>query len=354
MTTPNGSDEPAPGPSQRSLLLVAGSGRSGTSTFSGILQRLGYHVPEPEVPADESNPKGFAESKWVVDFHIGLLKSARVQTADARPAAWADAATAAGDRAADQLRSFLRQQFRHADHVLVKDPRLQWFLPLWRRCALDVGVTPSFVSVLRHPAAVVGSKNQHYGDWQTDASRAAGWLNAMLYTERATRARPRAFVRYDDLLDDWTKVVAAVADGMGLGAIAHAPAGAIRQANEFVDPTLRRTVTVSWDGLDIPTALCDQLDEAWHLLHHLADKDAAETAETFGALDAARERYVDYYRQAESVAQSSVRAGVAAGQGRSSARIERLVTRWIPDRHRRKIPVRWRRAALALLGQRGR
>ena len=27
----------------------------------GMLQRLGYHVPQPEVPADDTNPKGFAE-----------------------------------------------------------------------------------------------------------------------------------------------------------------------------------------------------------------------------------------------------------------------------------------------------
>ena len=70
---------------QRSLVLVAGSGRSGTSLFTGILQRLGFLVPQPEVPADETNPRGFAESQWVVDFHTKLLREARVQVADARP-----------------------------------------------------------------------------------------------------------------------------------------------------------------------------------------------------------------------------------------------------------------------------
>jgi hypothetical protein len=73
----------------RSLVLVAGSGRSGTSLFAGIMKRLGYTVPGPEVPADETNPRGFAESQWVVDFHTRLLRRAGVQTADARPSAWA-------------------------------------------------------------------------------------------------------------------------------------------------------------------------------------------------------------------------------------------------------------------------
>src|SRR3954464_5273858 len=78
-----------PGAERRSLVLVAGSGRSGTSLFSGILQRLGFHVPKPEVPADSTNPRGFAESQWVVDFHTQLLKRAQVETSEARPSAWA-------------------------------------------------------------------------------------------------------------------------------------------------------------------------------------------------------------------------------------------------------------------------
>ena len=78
--------------SGRTLVLVAGSGRSGTSLFTGILQRLGFHVPQPEVPADETNPRGFAESQWVVDFHTRLLTKAAVHVSDARPTAWARAA----------------------------------------------------------------------------------------------------------------------------------------------------------------------------------------------------------------------------------------------------------------------
>ena len=75
-TTATDVDQPAAREAERSLVLVAGSGRSGTSLFSGILQRLGYHVPQPEVPADATNPRGFAESQWVVDFHTRLLASA--------------------------------------------------------------------------------------------------------------------------------------------------------------------------------------------------------------------------------------------------------------------------------------
>ena len=48
-------------PPKRRVVFVVGSGRSGTSTMAGALQALGMHVPQPEVRADETNPKGFAE-----------------------------------------------------------------------------------------------------------------------------------------------------------------------------------------------------------------------------------------------------------------------------------------------------
>src|SRR5829696_9834295 len=154
---------------QRALVLVAGSGRSGTSLFTGILQRLGFHVPQPEVPADETNPRGFAESQWVVDFHTRLLKKAAVQVSDARPTAWARVAELTLDsQLGEELRTWLGAQFKEADHLIVKDPRLSWFLPLWRRCAEALAVSPRCATVLRHPAAVVDSKQRFYGDWQSD------------------------------------------------------------------------------------------------------------------------------------------------------------------------------------------
>ena len=51
------------------LVLITGTGRSGTSTIAGTLHHLGLHVPGPHLGANESNPKGFFESSWAVAFH---------------------------------------------------------------------------------------------------------------------------------------------------------------------------------------------------------------------------------------------------------------------------------------------
>ena len=237
---------------RRSLVLVAGSGRSGTSLFSGILQRLGCHVPQPEVPADATNPRGFAESQWVVDFHTRQLRAARVQVSDARPAAWALTAQAGLDDAVRaELRAWLAGQFGAAPALIVKDPRLSWFLPLWRSCAEELGVAPRFVTMLRHPAAVIDSKQRWYGGWQGDVGRTAGWIHQTLFTERATRGAPRAFVRYEDLLEDWTRIVADVGDRLDLDVVRDAPAAAMRDVHGFVDRGLSRS-RPDWGDLALP------------------------------------------------------------------------------------------------------
>lgn len=336
-----------------SLLLVVGSGRSGTSMLSGILQRLGYRVPEPEVPADSSNPRGFAESQWVVDFHTRLLSAARVQTTDARPSAWAETARVSGSRVERELRAFLKRQFAESDHVLIKDPRLLWFLPLWRRTSADIGVDPRCLITLRHPSAVVASKGQYYGQMHGDVARAAGWLNTMLYTERATRSEPRAFIRYDDLLGDWTKIVASAGDRLGLEPVTRASAGMIREADAFVDRSLART-EATWSGVDIPDDLLEQIEQTWTLLDRLAldrlsDKDAQD-GQLADDLDSARGGYVHYYAQAEAVTESTVKAAVRAAEARRTGGLRGLLRR-VPNRYRRRAPAGLKRFVRARLAR---
>lgn len=294
---------PQPSPRRR-VVLVAGSGRSGTSTVAGILNQLGVHVPQPEVPADETNPRGFYEPQWLVDFHTEALRRAGVQTSDSRPAAWFQAGRTETDaELRDAATQWLSDQFLEADEVVLKDPRLIWFLGAWQAAALRVGAQTAVVTMLRPPAEVVTSKRTYYGH-RGEVDSVASWINLMLHTERATRGTTRAFVGYHDLLDDWTVPMARLGEAFGLQAVNHASAAKIHRVHRFVDPNLHR-VDVGWEGLRIPGQLRDLADEAWELLNKLreVDEPAVHTA-----LDDVRQRYVDYYSDAEAVAMSSVLA----------------------------------------------
>ncbi len=251
----------------RKLVLVAGTGRSGTSTLVGLLQRHGFHVPQPEVAPDDTNPRGFGEPRWVVDLHGRLLRQAKVQVADSRPAAWEMAATVARDEAVrDQVRGWLEEQLGVADRLVVKDPRSLWFLPLWTDVARELDAEPSFVTMLRPPPETVGSRRTYYNRGLEDPHGIASWLNLMTGTEHATRGHRRSFVRYHDLLDDWSPVTEQLWRRNGLG---DSPPTPSEDPGDFIDPGLRR-MRLTWDDLELPERLATLATEASDALDALA------------------------------------------------------------------------------------
>jgi hypothetical protein len=331
------------------LLLVVGVGRSGTSLFTGIVGQLGFHVPQPEVVADDTNPRGFSEPRWVVDFHTRLLKKRRVTVNDSRPAAWESTATAADDEAVRaELREWLSGQLAEASSVVVKDPRTGWFLPLWTAVADELGVETSFVTMLRHPAEVLASATKSYGTWQTPGSRVAAWVNVTLETERATRERRRAFIRYDDLLRHWQGDINRVGRALQLPELASASAERNPEADRFVDPGLHRN-RVRWDEVGAPARVQDLAERVWAEVQPLADPDG-DTPAVRAALDDARAAFGEMYAEAESIAQSSIHAARPPKKPKAETRqapppsLRARLTRRVPAPYRRRV-----RAALGSL-----
>jgi hypothetical protein len=311
-------------PVQRRAVLIVGSGRSGSSALAGTLQRLGLQVPSPEVPPDATNPRGFAESQWVVDFHTRLLKRSNVRVADARPKAWLQAARMSTNEAVrEELAAWLDAQYDEpgVHELVIKDPRLSWFLGLWRAAGLRTGVEESYAISLRSPTEVVGSKQHYYAGQTSESSRMASWVNHMLHTERATRGDRRFFLRYDALLDDWTSPVYALGEALGLESVTGASARGIRRVHDFLDPGLRR-VRTTWDDIDVPKSLRELAEETWDVLCLLAEVDTPQSP-SYAALDDLRDRYAQLYHEAEAITQSTAAAArrrrPAPGEGGPAA-----------------------------------
>lgn len=292
------------------VLVVTGSGRSGTSTAAGALKRLGLHLPQPEVPADETNPRGFFESQWVVEFHRSMLGSVPVRTTDARPEA-ADLMreVAAEERWRAPLRDWLGEQSAYPQ-VLVKDPRAYWVMDLWRSVAEEVGVDLVSLTMLRHPVDVARSRDTAYAGDRGEAFRrrratanVAAWVNSVFDTESATRPGPRAFVPYADLLTDWRAALSRAADQVGI-TLGGDPAS----VDDFIDTGLHRSRS-SWEELDVPDGLRSLAERVWELLQILVDAphDEAVSAE----LARLREDYVRIHDHAVAIALDHTNVRVA-------------------------------------------
>jgi hypothetical protein len=308
MTTGESSGAPAPG-----VLLVTGSGRSGTSTVSGALTRLGFHVPLPEVAANASNPRGFYEPRWVVEFHKALLKTAGIRDLDARPEARARAAEAAGrPEVRSEVRAWLEPEL--ARRAVIKDPRTVWFTDLWLDTARSLGATPACLTMLRHPAEVVGSRDTHYGQnataeqrRQREVANVAGWVNVALVNERLTRDSARAFLHYTDLTTDWRKALGGVDDRLALGLPLDDPEAA-RSIDDFIDVSLHRT-RLTWDDLDVPAYLRDLAEAVWQNLADLAEGSRG-SEEITRSMDSLRDDYDTAYAHAVAFARDHIDARV--------------------------------------------
>ncbi|MGH3346033.1 MAG: glycosyltransferase [Nocardioides sp.] len=319
---PRVATEPVPSRSDRrtaraKVVVVAGSGRSGTSTIAGVLKMIGLAVPQPEVAGDQTNPRGFFEPKWVVDFQSRLLRQSTARLTDARPAAFETThQIGARDDTRRVVGAWLRGHVNAGDEMVVKDPRSSWFLPMWRRAAADANAEIAILTMLRHPAEVVGSKDHYYkaakaGDTPRHAQTrgTAGWINVALHTEYSTRDAHRTFVRYDDLLDDWRAVVSQVTRDLGLVAGHAVGDDAAAEVDAFVDPGLRR-IRTEWHEVDCPAAVRDLAQEVWEQLCVLSESGGFDP-EAERRLDDCRRRYVELYADAEALAQSSIDAATA-------------------------------------------
>jgi hypothetical protein len=325
----------------KKLVLITGTGRSGTSTMSGTLHHLGLYVPGPYLGANKSNPKGFFESTWAVEFHRRITTAAGIDFFDGRPTALERARAAVTPELRDELVTFLREQSAHHDQVVVKDPRTVWAHGVWREAAAEVGLEICYISMLRHPAEVVGSRRTYYAKSEDPAAirryeivSVARWVNNSLISEHETRGHPRAFVRYVDLLTDWRPVAQMLGEDLGLRFSADVTSPEPNAVDAFIDPDLRRHA-VTWDDVEVSPELQEVGERVWNDLAVLADHHGTdEQAEA--DLDLAAEHYDRIYAQSAAISHDVIAEARADGrrEGAEQARAKVAKTPK-PDRPRR-------------------
>ena len=308
------------------LLLVTGSGRSGTSSVAGTLKRLGMHIPQPEVETDERNPLGYYEPLWSAEFHKEWLEGIAVRTIDTRPHAGEVAMATVTPEREETLRAWVDGELAarsDGEVVLVKETRAYWVYPLWERVAAATGAELMSLTMLRHPTQVVRSRDTAYLSGQSDELRlqretanVAAWMNSVFVTERASRGNPRAFVPYYDLVGDWRAAITRAAGQLGLDV---GDLSAPHPVDDFITPTLNRS-SDAWDGLHVPDDLKQLAEQTWAAANALVVDPADATARA--ELDGLREQYAAMYAAAAAIASDEKVAAVLEAKQELRARLE--------------------------------
>jgi GT2 family glycosyltransferase/glycosyltransferase involved in cell wall biosynthesis len=229
-------------------VLVLGMHRSGTSAVTRMLNLCGANLGCHLLPPKPDNERGFWENETFLELHENVLAQWSLRWHDIAqfPPDWRQ--SPAARRFTTALRHALATEFGDSRLVLVKDPRLSLLAPLWTDALRGTPIHPAFVIVVRHPDEVAASLGKR--DGLSIAHSRMLWLQHMVECVRATRAHPRVFVHYDDVLRDWRKQLGRIQSALALD-LPERNARTEAEIDAFIEPSLR---------------------------HHRAGPDAPETA----------------------------------------------------------------------------
>lgn len=153
---------------EKTLILVTGQHRSGTSATAGCLKHLGVELGQHLMPPAHDNPKGFFEDVRVVQVHDALLAKlgASWDRPRAIPAGWME--EPATKTAEAHLRGLLLGFGLVADTFAIKDPRAVLFIPMWQRVCDFTGARLTVLTPERKVEAIVSSLEARHPDWPQD------------------------------------------------------------------------------------------------------------------------------------------------------------------------------------------
>lgn len=220
----------------RTIVMVLGMHRSGTSTVAGALGLLGAATPKVGLGLNDDNPKGHFEPAAIVSLHDRILDSAGMHWWDWErfPQAWYASPLAAEFER--ELAQAVREEYGTAPIFVMKDPRTCKLVPLWRNVARSLDLDVVAVLPYRNPRDVARSLRARDGFPSVNGQLM--WLRYALDAEVESRPYRRAFLRYEDLVADWKPQLSRLMQQTGL-TFPRQSVRAQQELEEFIDPKLR-------------------------------------------------------------------------------------------------------------------
>ena len=173
--------------------------RSGTSALTGVMTRLGAAEPNTPLPANEFNPRGYGESRIVMNLNDEILKSIGNGWSDLSEITPQQLKYLKSHEFEDKIVSVLTEEYLRKKNPAIKDPRICRIAKLWTSALRRKNIfLPKYLISIRHPMEV--AKSLHHRNRINLDRGLALWLRYNLDIEFQTRDQIRCFVGYDKLL----------------------------------------------------------------------------------------------------------------------------------------------------------
>lgn len=182
-------------------LVVTGMHRSGTSATTRALSLLGAALPRNLMQPQADNQKGFWESDIAVALNDTLLSELGCSWDDVLAYLAPREAMALDESVITRIHRVIQADYARAGSIVLKDPRTALLLDPWLAGLERNRYAPRVVICVRNPLEIAASLGARNG-FSTGRSLLL-WLAHVLAAEKSSRGRPRVFIQYDDMLEDW-------------------------------------------------------------------------------------------------------------------------------------------------------
>lgn len=191
------------GEAAKQIIVVLGSGRSGTSLLMQVLVGLGMSASADMIPAKEQTPTGTFEDREIFQVQNELV-SAITPQAMPMPPGWEEYPTVPA--VVKRLQEIVSTRLAKAETIWgFKDPKTAMLVPLWTRVCNNLNLVPKYLLTVRNPQSVVASMKRQYGTSQKVAE--LFWLSK--YTEALHDTGGNCFiVHYEDWFTEQAQQVA--------------------------------------------------------------------------------------------------------------------------------------------------
>uniref|UniRef100_A0A832GNH1 Adenylyl-sulfate kinase n=1 Tax=Caldimicrobium thiodismutans TaxID=1653476 RepID=A0A832GNH1_9BACT len=199
----------------KKVLLVLGMHRSGTSLLAGLLHLSGIGMGRKLLPPAFDNPKGFFENQAVYKLNEEeLLPLLGTKWYDPIPL---EREMFAGlpERLRQGALKILEEEYEGREVFGIKDPRLAILFPFWEEVLREFGAEIGVVFIHRNPLEVAYSL--HYRDNFPIERGLLLWVKYNLCGELFSRAYPRIFVSYKEVLTEPVRVLKRIFEFFSLG-----------------------------------------------------------------------------------------------------------------------------------------
>ncbi len=270
----------------RVCILVLGMHRSGTSAITGVLGLAGATLPKDLMEATEANQTGYWESRALQQRLDEFLEDWDSTWFDWRSFDTSKLSAAQRKNFKLAIGKIIADDYGDAPLVVIKDPRVCRFAPLFIELLEEQGFDVRIVLPLRHPLEVCDSLKRRDGFLHSRS--ALLWLRHVLDAERYSRGRLRHLQTYHDLLTAPHGSLAKLTEALKLEWPPHCADELKVKVGKFLTADLRHHKRDPMD-LELEPSLGNWLGQCYRALLALAEKPRSKTA--LKELDLVREAF---------------------------------------------------------------